>query len=439
MKILFIKRIYIFKKNVSLFQFKRYLQISYENIPEQNASSLIQDFDKKLKQLNKYLPLLLFQTYGKIDYLYVIEDYLEAKLRNFSIEVQIIRYWNTLEHMSEIYWKNRGKNKLLTDTKYETFKGEINAFLDRLKREDIVFPKTTLIRVKELINSKINNYPGIKDKIFEMCKRVRFNLNQYNYKERIKRMYWIRNELFHRGQPLRRLVVDYKNKYHLNNYTLRDLSRDIIVFGIIIEKIFLTLLGFMPRYLYLEEKNQKNYKLHWKPLCFSKSYNIPRIERYNHLLDRSLRLFSLDPDQHRLFQLETEKEYLSYNCKYFQLISFLCLKLLPLIDNNLRHPPFKGKLETPLGPLDLETGFRDTINGILDGRYFTYTNNEDKIKWWMNFKSSLFKSSKYLGFYLEFELLSKSTIFNEIPIAKSTSKKEIMGSFETFIIDIKDF
>lgn len=130
-----------------------------------------------------------------------------------------------------------------------------------------------------------------------------------------------------------------------------------------------------------------------------------------------------------------------YNCKYFQLISFLCLKLFPLIDNDLCYPPFKGKLETPLGQLDLEMGFYNTFNGNLDGRYFTYTNNEDEIKWWMNFKRSLFKSahsSKYLGFYLEFGLLSTSTIFNEIPIAKSTSKKEFIGTFETFIIDIKN-
>ena len=439
MNIVFIKRSFIIEKNNSLSQFKRYFQISYENILEQRDTSLIQDFDKELRKLEVYLPLLLFQTFGKIDYLYVIEDYLEAKLRNFSIEVQIIRYWNALEHLSELFWNKRGKNRLLTDTKYKNLSEKINAFSVTIKEEDVVFPNTTLDRAKELLNSKINNYPSIKDEIFEMCKRIRFNLDRYNYEELIRRMYWIRNELFHRGPPLRTLAIEYGNNFHLPNFTLKDLSREILIFGGLIEKIFLTLLGFMPKYLYLEERDELNYKLRWRLLGFSKSYIIPRLERINHLLHLSSRSFSLDADQLKLSLLENEKAYLSYSCKKVTLISFLCLRLFPLIDNDLHNPNLKGKIETSLGALDIQIKFIDAINGILKGNYVAYAKNNNEFRWWMDCKGSFFKSEISSEYHLEFEFIPTTNIFSTTPETKFISKKELIGFFETFIIDINDF
>ena len=437
MKIVFIKRSFIMEKKNYLFRFKRYFQISYEEIPEQKDTSLIQDFDKELKKLELYLPLLIFQTYDKIGYLHVIEDYLEAKLRNFSMEIQIIRYWNSLEHLSEFFWSKKKRNRLLTDTKYKDFKEEIDKFAETIEDEDIIFPSATINRVKDLIKSKINNYPSIKDEIFEMCKRIRFNLDRNNYEELIIRMYWVRNELFHRGPPLRRLVIDYKNKFHLPNFTLKDLSREILIFGVLIEKLFLTLLGFMPKYLFLEERDEIFYRLRWSPLAFPRSYIMPRTERTNHLLDISSRYFLFEADQLKRSHLEFVNAYLSYNCKYVSLITFLCLRLFPLI--RLHHPKIKGRLETSLGALDLNISFKDVSNGILTGTYIAHARNFDEIKRWMACKGSIFKSENFFGYHLEFEFIPTENIFKTTYATKFTSKKEFTGFFETFMIDINHF
>ena len=53
--------------------------------------------------------------------------------------------------------------------------------------------------------------------------------------ELIRRMYWIRNELFHKGPPLRILAIEYGNYFHLPNFSLRDLSREILIFGALVE------------------------------------------------------------------------------------------------------------------------------------------------------------------------------------------------------------
>ncbi|GAH98181.1 unnamed protein product, partial [marine sediment metagenome] len=137
-------------------------------------------------------------------------------------------------HFADIFWNYLKKNKLLTKDTYEKLKKIINCYLGIIKPVNIVFPNTDGNRVKQILNSKINNFPAIKDKILYMCSKISFDLNGAQ-RELINEMYWVRNELFHRGTPLRELVKNYSKRFNIQNLTLRDLSKKILNLGELVE------------------------------------------------------------------------------------------------------------------------------------------------------------------------------------------------------------
>jgi len=439
MEIFEIKRIFIFKRKDSIYKFIRFIQIKIEEIQDLNSFYLIDGPNRFVKSIEIYFPLLLFRFLGDNEirkkYLPIIEDYLYGKLRTQYIEIQIIRYWNALENLADIFWNYLKKDKLLTEETYEKLKEIINKYLDTIKPKNILFPNTNNLRVKEILNSKINNFPAIKDKIFYLCSKISFDLNE-DQRDFINKMYWVRNELFHRGTPLRELANNYSRKYNIPNFTLRDLSKKIINFGELIEKIFLYLVKFFPKYIYVENKEDDGYQIYWNENNLSPNYIKERLQRINQNLIDFSRVF-FPSKLEKLNILICNRNFLVGNTQFVSLLKYIQIKLIPSIENNISYD-FMGILHTPRGDLSMEIRFRENLYGS----YKAFTRNSEEIRRWMDCKGSIFKSNSetdFHGYYLKFEFIPVSTIYRMMPGTEFKSVKEFIGFFEAMIIDIKNF
>ena len=381
-EILSISKIYILKKKNHIHEFIRMIEIPFSYIEISNTPNLIQFISISL--VETYFPWLLARMCRKHQFLPFIDEYLFGKLKSPSLEIKFMMYWNALEHLANIFWKG-------TSSKSDPIRKKIDA----------------------------------------MCKRIHVNLNEDDMVV-INNIYFIRNELFHSTYFLKNIVTKFKTVFNLQYFIINDFNKICKKFELILEKILLKLLNFIP--YYFELKISKRFDLfHFLEV---KKIKLPSLQKQKQKKEKEIdQRFGKKFENHREWELhhliESKKELLRYG-KYLSVIKFLD-KFKVRISKTKRKKYFNGVINTRFGFSKIYLKFIDNKKGkfkLLIPNYGTFLNGI-LIDGSTFYSTKSYDNSKYS---LEFQLFKTNEISPIIPYAKL---KEVKGRFITKIIDIK--
>jgi len=430
MRILYIKRVFIFQKTSIFFKFIRLIEKPIEKIEAMKSSPIF--IDRRQGVLESLIPLLLVKLCGKEKFFPTIEEYLNGKLRTNYIEIEFITFWNVLEHLAEIYWEGLGKNKLLTIEKYSELKELVINFSNSINQNDILFPNVDTTRAKELIKTKVNNYPAIKDEIIHMCRKIKFNLTQ-DQRNLIEKMYFLRINLYHKGKHLNDLVDEYKIKFNEPDYTLYNIGYDIHLFDVLIQQIILQLFKFTLKYIKFGSSKGVYLRLFSRRIKYDKSY----LEKLNGMHEIPIKLDEIYNTEEflGLKVLIEMKNQLMGKSNYYSLLKFLGLRFIPRIKKFKNKKYFQGRIKNSQGELPIEVKFSENLKGDF---HINVQNNQRKL--WNTMRSPIFKSeikNEYKGFYIEFKFLLTLATHTWNKGDFRDLKTEYNGNFISLLIDIK--
>jgi len=228
-----IERISIFKKIGNISKLVRLI----ENHPETEISvtkgiELLENID--VRYFEPFLPVILNKLSEHKQYLDIFDEYINGKMTE-KFEYKIVYLWNTLEHISERYLKTKRKNKLIRDEKFDEIINIVTNKMNEFTQSDLVFSEN-IDKAKEIMISKMNNYPQIVDKILYMLRNL--NLFSNDNEDIIRKIYYLRNRIFHSGIYLPLLLSKFENRFSLNKpITIKDLEDLLEDFEILINKI----------------------------------------------------------------------------------------------------------------------------------------------------------------------------------------------------------
>ncbi len=250
-----IERISIFKKKDTILILTRII----ENYPEGEIISEIGNElieNKYVRYFEPFYPNILENLSKNQKYIDIFDEFVLAKIEE-RLEYKIVYLWNTLEHISERFLKIKKKHRLILPEKFEELKNLIENKLEELLPTDLIFSETKEM-AKEVILEKIDNYPKIIEKVLYLLKNN--NLFSSDNEEMIKNIYYLRNQIFHYGIYLPKLLSKFVNKFpEKKDYTIGDLKNIIKDFENLINNILVNIFGIDN----LFEVNENN-KLSWK-------------------------------------------------------------------------------------------------------------------------------------------------------------------------------
>lgn len=313
-----IKRISIFKKVGTISKLIRiignYPEIELES---PRGNELLENID--VRYFEPFFPKILEKISKNQQFTDVFDEYINGKIIK-KIEYKIVYLWNTLEHISERFLKSKKKHMVIQATKFKELKSIIQIKMDELKQSDLVFAEN-LEEAKHIIISKMNNYPQIIDKILFMFKK--YNLYSIDTEQIIRKVYYLRNRIFHDGIYMPQLLPKFKNNFFKEKpVSIKDLEHLLKNFELCINKILIWLLE-LNQIFDLDE----NSKLIWKErFPIDDSY-------FNYILttEDGRKIEQAVEIQHSHFKSKIELEayaiktieYLSRKPKYLKLINFL--------------------------------------------------------------------------------------------------------------------
>ena len=408
-----IERISIFKKFGAISKLIRiignYPEIELES-PIRNE--LLENID--VRYFEPFFPKILENLSKNKQYTDVFDEFINGKTIK-KIEYKIVYLWNTLEHISERYLKIKKKHMVIQDSKFEELKKIVQIKINELTQSDLVFAEN-LEEVRNIIISKMNNYPQIIDKILFMFKN--YNLYSNESEQIIRKIYYLRNRIFHNGIYLPQLLSKFKNQFHKEKYaSIKDLENLLKNFEYLINKILICLLE-LNQIFEIEDNN----KLVWKQ-------QFPKDDSYfNYLLTtedgrKIEQVFGLF-HSHFKSKIELEAyiiktiEFLSRKTKYLKLINFLAKVQIywrKLLSLNYFPSYIDGYKEKFL------LKFENEKIG-----YFTISTNSNFME---NIKKIIntVKGPKYLDFTTYIYILNNGTIQLKLQLVKLSESIKYMG------------
>ena len=422
------KTVYIFERHSTFYRFVRMIKTPIFHKETTNSLQLIQVVWRR--DTENLFPILLLRLKRNKQYLPFIEEFLFSRIRAGNIIVKFMVGWNTLEHLTNIYWsfnkKLRGKTKLFNKAK----KKEINKTIKNFSEEDIKFPYISSEEIKERVS--FQNRPPILVLIRELCNRIHLRLDDDEFLT-IQQVHFIRNKLFHRVYGIREINEDFSKKFNLNEFHEKEYIPILSKFMLILEKIMLRLFQFIPVCLQLNKMNDYWHYLKWKKM---QVYSRRKEKDINQIIIDSWE--KRDPDELNdkdfyIGKLLEEKQPIFFRGKFISLLKLLNRlnkKIKDLLENSL----IAGDVDTRMhGKGRILLQFKEFLNGI----YYTEREDDNTA---VNFveSSTQFKSIPYnkdYGFYLTFEMFLKSES-SELSFNRESIKIE--GEFLTLLIDIKE-
>ncbi len=217
-ELLFIKKAYIFKKKSSFFKFVRFIKIPIFHKETSGIHRLFEFISRR--DLEMFFPVLLLRLKKAKYYLPFIEEFLFSQIRAGNIIIKFMVSWNTLEHLTNIYWKLLKKTKLFPSNKNKKITKVIKKVINTFNEKDIEFPYISLKEIKR--RASFYNRPAIKILIFELCKRIHLKLAPDEILS-IKQVHYIRNKLFHSVYSMQEFTDDFTKEFKLKKFQTKEI------------------------------------------------------------------------------------------------------------------------------------------------------------------------------------------------------------------------
>ncbi len=421
----YIKTVYIFERHSTFYRFVRMIKTPIFHKETTNSLQLIQLVWRR--DTENLFPILLLRLKRNKQYLPFIEEFLFSRIRAGNIIVKFMVGWNTLEHLTNIYWKLRGETKLFEKAK----KVEINKTIRNFSKDDIKFPYISSEEIKKRVF--FYNGPPILTLIRELCNRIHVRLDDDEFLT-IQQVHFIRNHLFHKVYDIHKINEAFSKKFNLNEFHEKEYIPILRKFMLISEKIMLRLFQFIPGCLQIEKMNVYFHYLKWKKMKVYSKRNEKDINQI--IIDAREKRNStkLEDGNFYIRNFLEEKQNIFFRGKYIsllKLINRLDKKIKDLLEKSL----IAGEVDTRIhGRRKILLQFKDNLRGI----YYSEREDDNTV---VNFVRSPTRfisipHKEHLGFQLEFEMLlnheSSQHSFNRDLI-------RIEGKFLTLLIDIKEY
>ncbi|MBA7539726.1 hypothetical protein ES705_32010 [subsurface metagenome] len=147
---------------------------------------------------------------------------------------------------------------VIQDAKFKELKELVKIKMNELEKSDLVFTED-LEEARKIIISKMNNFPQIIDKILFMFKK--HNLYSLDTEQTIRKVYFLRNRIFHSGVYLPQLLSKFKNQFpEEKSDSIKGMENLLEKFTYLINKILICLLE-LNQIFELKDNNKLVWKL----------------------------------------------------------------------------------------------------------------------------------------------------------------------------------
>lgn len=426
-ELFYIKTVYIFEKKSTFYKFYRMIKIPIFRKNESNVSYLLQFIFRR--DVEKSFPILLLRLEKNYVYLPFIEEHLVGRIESQNIMIEIMANWNTLEHITNIFWKTKEKTRVLKKEKARQITKILKKHLKHISEEDLEFPLISLKDWKD--NVAFFNIPPILEKIKGMCKKIHISLTPNDFLI-IRKVNYLRNRLFHEIYDIRELNNEFSREFNISKFQTKDYGFLNAEFLLILEKILLRLVKFTPRCFKLVKRNNYSHHLKWRKI--NTPFNL-REQDINDIIIAEREKIDGSENNYDDFMMREfieGKQQIFFRGKYLSLLKFLS-RSINRINNFLTNSIIVGDIETKIhGKRKILLQFSDNLKGI----YFSKREDDHRsvqfVKSPSQFTSVAHK--KYRGYYLTFELFPTHETSHH-SFKKETIK--IDGEFLTLMINIE--
>lgn len=422
-----LKVVYIFQKRKSIYHFIQMIEVPNFN-KEISKKGELRNFLYK-DEVENYFSWVLVRLLRRKKYLEYVDEFLTGKLKSYHLGIELLNYWNTLEHIANNYWNDKRKNKMLKSEVVRKINKIITDNLKDVSDDELVFPGLSL---DEILNKNLllcNNNPPIRDKIIKMCEKNYVKLNEEE-KDIIKMIHHLRNQLDHSEYYLTNIIQGFLERFKLQKFILKDLIYIVIKFSLIVQKVLLKLLKIIPNYYILNDKNEYYHKL--KPKILNLPSKLDEEKKRKAYLNERFDMSGLSEKERSLKGLRYDKLELLNRAKYMPLIKFISRlkkKYYDLTYNN----SFSGRIIGREFELPVKMKFEDDLNFSFE------TTTKEKIFLKKVSQEDLIFKIDELGkldnFGLEFKPIIKK--LSQISLTKKPNEREVKGYGFSLRRDIK--
>ena len=142
-----INKIYFFKKKSQIYKFERLLEIPIRDNEVSKTPQMIQFLPYRDVEL--IFPWILARLCKKERFLSFIEEYLVGRIKSAHLGIELMIYWNTLEHLVNKFWDSTNKGGILNSKKVKLINKKIKKELKSLRDSDIDFKFLNLSVIKQ--------------------------------------------------------------------------------------------------------------------------------------------------------------------------------------------------------------------------------------------------------------------------------------------------
>ncbi len=231
---------YFEKTSDGQWQLTRMIQI-YSDPEFPTSNSTLMQF-ARVDEYEIFFPSLIARLICQKKYDPIFYELSVVKTKIQHVEINILLYWMMLEHLTQTFFQDKKRGEFIERKAFSEFRENCLKNLTLIEKKDINY------EAPEKLLARLENYPPIKDQINSMCRKIGY---KKDVKEDvlIKLFYDLRSEIVHMGfnrDVLHRILQKY-NKDQDTRFV--DILEQTSKFEMLIEKIFLAVLGFTPHYL----------------------------------------------------------------------------------------------------------------------------------------------------------------------------------------------
>jgi len=261
-------RVCIFEKKKTTWKFMRILEkpLKYHS-KFTVGNEILKNSDARY--FEEIAPEILNKLKEKEIFTEVFDEFVLSKIET-ELENRILMAWNSLEHLTERFVKEKKIDKIIKIEKFNEIRGDLEMILSKVKPEQLSFYKD-LKKAKEIVYNSLKNYPYIKDKIFFMLEVIGLNFEEFNVKELIDEIYYLRNQINHSGIFLPELIRKFENKFNRTNLNEKNLLEIVNVFTSLIESVIFKITSIHKDIL-IEPKIEREWK--YNNDDYNQSFNI---------------------------------------------------------------------------------------------------------------------------------------------------------------------
>ncbi len=396
-----INRIFVFKKTQNFFKFWRIISHSLNNEKGFDSRNLV-----------IFTPFEIFEEYfnntlscqGINDSYYgIIGEFLYSKLKTSTLEIKLMILWNTLEHLTAIYCKERGLKTILNKKKL----GHLNDVLKieklKLKKEDIEFPGISVKDINKRL-LKVHNWIPVLNKVKLMLFDL-YNKKLKKTEDLVLLIKKFRDKMYHHGTHVNDLLEYIKKKQGLSKFDFQDLIDKTYEFERFIEELLLRLFKLIPDHLKIINFHNSDNLYEWKEEPF-----VSKIYRSEDIMNEIL----------------NAKDHYTRKKRYGSIIKYIERSLLPLINSSLYENEIEGIIFSVNKQKNVKIKFINEFSGEF---YGNFTNIND----WKELKDIYFSSQHKNSFILEFRFYSQfeyPLITNEYIDYLNTELRERLSHIE---------